>query len=78
VSDKKAGGLETRHYIGLTPGGVRISATFGPGAPESFNTPAWQPAGAEGVTYYQVSQEVADEYMADDEEFDAEDHDRVQ
>lgn len=52
--------------------GLRVYAKIGPGAPDQFATPAWQPTLSDnGVAYYQVSAEVAEEWTADEETPDA-------
>lgn len=60
-----AGELETRYYVGLLRGGVRVSLTAGPGDPDKFPAAAWRPVTNEGFTYYQVSREVAEEWTAE-------------
>lgn len=69
--------LETRHYIGVTPIGLRMHVTYGPDDPDKFRDPTGQLVSAtepiptrDGATLlYPVSAEVAAEwdYDPDDE-----------
>lgn len=59
---------ETRFYIGLTKGGLKVQLVVGPGPADSFNYPAYQPFGNAEVTYYQVSEQVAESYLGGDDD----------
>lgn len=55
---------ETRYLIALHKG-MWVGAKLGPGEPEDFGTPAWQPVADEFISYYQVSEAIYDEWTAD-------------
>jgi hypothetical protein len=56
---------ETRHYIGLTRNGNRLSLAAGPGRPEQFEMGPHEPIDlGEGLWVYPVTQEIADEWAA--------------
>lgn len=71
---KPGPGEETRYYIGVH-GGLRLSMIVGP--TNTFQVPAWSPlAGENGAPlYFQVSEEVYDEFLGDGEDEDDEPYD---
>lgn len=68
-AERDAVAAETRHYIGMTEYGGHVATTIGPGPPESFRVPAYEPLRSDGFTFYQVSERVAADWVTttDDE-----------
>lgn len=58
--------METRFYIGLLDDGCRVSLKIGPTDPDRFLVPPYQPSGDLGLTYYQVSQEIAEQWVEEE------------
>ena len=74
-ADLDEAGMETRHYIGVTPIG-RLHMTIGPAHPDTFRDPAGElvpptqplPTANGAGWVYPVSAEIAAEWDLDDDE----------